>query len=626
MCGICGFYSKNKESLTNLIEMNNELRHRGPDDSGEEIYQISSDYVVGFGHRRLAIMDLSQSGHQPMYSNNQRIIVIFNGEIYNFQELRKELKDYSFKSFCDTEVIIAAYLKWGISFVDKINGMFAIALLDREDNKLYLIRDRIGKKPLYYYEVDGNLYFSSELKALMKNLFFTKEIDRSILGRFLNKQYIASPDSIFKNVYKVEPGTIICFQYGQLKKWTYWDLIEKYHYFVNSDIKISFDEAKEILKEKLIDSVKRRLIADVPIGAFLSGGYDSSLVCAIAQTNLSSSLRTYCIGFEDKRFNEANYAKKIADYLGTKHTEYYISEQEMLDLIEEIPYYYDEPFADPSQIPTMLVSKLAQKDVKGVLSGDGGDEFFSGYNIYSKLQKAQKLDKQGMILYLLRKIPFLEKKMGCNLSLLYHIVSDQRNDNIRTQTGINTYIDKIHDILQNEGRSCYYTIESKYDVAEWDIRRMLLDMQTYLPDDILCKVDRASMKYSLECRCPILDINVMEYSYIIPQHYKNNNGEQKKILKSITYDYIPKEFLDRPKTGFSVPLDKWLRNPLKNQLMEYIDGDFLKKQQIFKVESTQKFILDYLKNGDRGKDSGCNFSKIIWPFLIFQKWYCEYIM
>lgn len=624
MCGICGFYSKRNETLENLILMNDMLKHRGPDDSGEEIYQISSEYVVGLAHRRLSIMDLSQAGHQPMHSENKQITVIFNGEIYNFKDLQEKLWDYPFRSHCDTEVIIAAYLKWGVSFVDRINGMFAIALLDRKDNTLYLIRDRIGKKPLYYYLSEGNIYFASELKSLMNNQYFQKEINKDILGRFLNKQYISSPESILKNVYKIEPGEMLHFQNGNTKTQKYWDALDKYHLLASDIASIDFDEAKELLKERLISAVKQRLVADVPVGAFLSGGYDSSLICAIAQELLSKPLKTYCIGFEDKKLNEAVYARAVADYLGTEHTEEYISEQEMLDLVSEIPRYYDEPFADSSQIPMMLVSKLAKQDVTVVLSGDGGDEFFSGYNIYSKLQKAQKLDRQGAILYYLRKLPIVGRKINQNISLLYRMVSDQRDKEIKTQVGINTYIDTIHNILLEDGKSCYYPVELGYNVAEWDIRRMLLDMKTYLPDDILCKVDRASMKYSLECRCPILDVEVMEYSYKIPQIYKNENGNQKKILKSIAYEYIPKDLLDRPKAGFSVPLNTWLRKPLKSQLLDFTNSEFLRRQEIFNVANTQKLIKNYLAAGDVGKDSGKNYSKIIWPFFVFQQWYNWY--
>lgn len=623
MCGICGFYSKREESLDNLAEMAETIKHRGPDDHGEEIYGLSSGYVVGFAQRRLAVIDLSPSGHQPMHSVNKRISVVFNGEIYNYQELKRELGDYTFQSNSDTEVIIASYLKWGIRFLDKVNGMYAIAIFDRADDTLYLVRDRIGKKPLYYYISEGNLYFGSELKPLMKNRFFVKEIHTEIVGRFLHKRYIAAPDSIFKNVYKLEQGTVLQFREGVQKKWKYWDVTESYHKFRKEGAGIGFAEAKNELKKRLVEAVRRRLAADVPIGAFLSGGYDSSLVCAIAQGVLDTPLRTYCIGFEDAKINEAPYAKQVAEYLGTKHTELYITDNEMLELVQDIPLYYDEPFADVSQIPSMLVADLAKKDVTVVLSGDGGDEFFSGYHIYTMLQKAQALDKAGAVLYFLRKFPILGDGFadGKGLGLPYRIVSDVRNKDIQTQAGVNSYVNLIRGMLLDEGKSCYYPDESKYHVKRWDIRRMLLDMETYLPEDILCKVDRASMKYALECRCPILDKEVMEYSYMIPQCYKNEKGNQKQILKSMAYDYIPQKLLDRPKAGFGIPLDAWMRKTLKQQILEYADGDFLKRQGIFHVENTQKVIVDYLETGDMGKWSGANYSKIVWPYFIFQQWY-----
>ena len=624
MCGICGFYSNREESLDNLTDMNHTMQHRGPDDHGEEIYGLNHSFCVGFAHRRLSIMDLSMMGHQPMHSVNGQVSIVFNGEIYNFQELKEELWEYPFRSNCDTEVILAAYMKWGISCIERFNGMFAIAILDREDDSLYLVRDRIGKKPLYYYVKEENLYFASELKPIMKVEGFVKEIETEIIGNYLHHMCIPAPYSIFKDVYKLEPGGILKFRHGKIRKWKYWEVSQKYHEGVKEQI-TDFDEAKTGLKDRLKASVKARMIADVPIGAFLSGGYDSILVCAIAQELSDEPIRTYCIGFEQEELNEAEYAGEIAKYLGTKHTEVYISDADMYALVEEISYYYDEPFADASQIATMLVSELAKKDVSVVLSGDGGDEFFGGYNIYSKLQQAQNIDWQGAMIYYARKIPFVKKRCFQNRSLLKRMVSDSRNREIRTQAGVNTYIETIKKMLLKEGISYYYPIESRYRVKEWDIRRMLLDMDTYLPNDILCKVDRASMKYSLECRCPILDKAVMEYSYRLPQSMKDDHGNQKKILKSIAYDYIPRELLERPKTGFWVPVDKWLRNQLRDQLESYIDDAFLRRQGIFHVENTRKIVSDYIKNGDRGKDSGANYSKIVWPYFVFQQWYEAYM-
>ncbi len=625
MCGICGFYSKRRESLDNLTAMNDTMQHRGPDDHGEEIYEICQSFSVGFAQRRLSVMDLSIQGHQPMHSVDKRVSVVFNGEIYNFQDLKEKLNDYPFKSNCDTEVIIAAYLRWGISCVDMFNGMFAIAILDRKDDSLYLIRDRIGKKPLYYYLKDDSLFFASELKPIMKVNGFVREIETDILGNYLHHMYIPAPYSVFKNVYKLPQGSVLKFRYGKLDTWKYWDVAQKYS--VCQKEKISdFKNAKEGLKDRLKASVKARLTADVPIGAFLSGGYDSSLVCAMAQELSEKPIKTYCIGFEQEELNEAYYARKIAKYLGTDHTEAYISDADMYELLAELPYYYDEPFADSSQIATMLVSKLAKADVTVVLSGDGGDEFFGGYNIYTKLQQAQKIDRQGVLLYYLRKIPLIEKRCYGRFSLIQKIVSDSRDKSIKTQTGVNTYINVIKSMLLHEGISCYFPVESKYHVKEWDIKRMLLDMETYLPEDILCKVDRASMRYALECRCPILDQDVMEYSYRLLPSMKDDNGNQKRILKSIAYDYIPKELLDRPKAGFSVPINIWLRNQLREQLEEYIDSGFLKRQGIFQVENTRNMVIEYLKNGDKGKDSGANYSYIVWPYFVFQQWYDYYFM
>lgn len=340
-----------------------------------------------------------------MYSNNKRISVVFNGEIYNYRDLKKELSDYPFASDCDTEVIIAAYLQWGISFVDKINSMFAIALLDRESGTVYLIRDRIGKKPLYYFrDQEDNIVFASELKAILKSTFFVQEINYDIIGRFLYRLCIASPDTIYKNTFKLEPGSILKIEKTSISKYKYWDVAEKYNTLQCNPI-TDYEEAKKELKELLKQSVARRMIADVPVGAFLSGGYDSSFVCAVAQEISEQPLNTFLIGFYEEKYNEAPYAKKIAESLGTSHTEMYISENELLEILDSIPYYYDEPFADSSQICTMLVSKLAKESVSVVLSGDGGDELFGGYNIFTILQQVQKKRLYGKMLYYLGKLP-----------------------------------------------------------------------------------------------------------------------------------------------------------------------------------------------------------------------------
>ena len=622
--------------------MNDTMYHRGPDDSGIEIYDGSNGYSIGFAQRRLSIMDLSPLGHQPMHSENGRISVVYNGEIYNYRELKEELSDYEFKSTCDTEAIIAAYLKWGIDMVDHIHGMFAIAIYDRETSDIYLIRDRIGKKPLFYWFDGENLVFASELKPIMKCPGFKPEIRKQVISRYLLQQYIAAPDTIFTDVYKLEAGSYIKFSEGKITKKKYWDIKEVYKEMSQNPVR-SYAEAKEGLKERLKKSVASRMIADVPLGTFLSGGYDSSLITAIAQEHSDRPVKTFCIGFDVPRYNEAEYAKEIAKHLGTDHTELYISEKEMFELVSSIPQYYDEPFADNSEIPSMLVSKLAKQDVTVALSGDGGDEFFCGYNIYDNVRTAQLLDIPGAMVHNLSGIKSGDGTLLDKMPFRVKVVANNRDPETKTQLVSEGYIRASHafitgneemDVpisaaqylstdynLESNSLPVLYPVESLYGVKDFQIRRMLLDMDTYLPEDILVKMDRASMKYSLEARCPIMDTDVMEYSFRIPHRFKYHKGDKKHILKDIAYDYIPKELLERPKTGFGVPMDEWLRGPLREQLLDYSSTSFLRKQDIFDVDYVSKFINDYVVKGDGGPATGANYSKIAWSFYIFQQWY-----
>lgn len=626
MCGICGFISKKSISREQLKAMNDTMYHRGPNDSGEEIFEASDGYLAGLAQRRLSILDLSELGHQPMHSVNERLVVVYNGEIYNFLELREELKDYPFRSRCDTEVILAAYLKWGISCVSKFQGMFAIALYDKETGEFFLVRDRIGKKPLYYWEDGENLVFASELKPIMAYPGFPKNIRRDVIKRYMFQQCVNEPFSIFEHVYKVEPGQIVTFYKGKIEKQKYWDIPQVYGKAVKEKAP-SYDEAKEELKGLLKEAVRKRMIADVPLGAFLSGGYDSSLITAIAQEISETPVRTFSIGFHEKRYNEAEYAKQVSKHLKTEHTELYIDEKEMFDMVESIPKYYDEPFADSSQIPSMLVSKLASEKVSVVLTGDGGDEFFCGYNIYDYVAQAQKIDLLGGVTFGVCNLP-LVKKAGLlrKLPFKVQVIALNRDKETKTQLGGDSYIRAIDRMLPESGVPFKFRQESRYEEKNWQERRMLLDEETYLPGDILCKVDRASMKYSLESRCPILDVNVMEYSYRLPHSYKYAKGVKKRILKDIAYDYIPRELLDRPKVGFGVPLDKWMRGPLKEQLTDICDTAYLKKQGIFDPNYVNQFIAGYLRTGDKGPASGANFSKTAWSFFVFQQWYREYMV
>lgn len=626
MCGICGFVSKSTITTEQLRTMNETMYHRGPDDSGEEIYPAKDSYTVGFAQRRLSILDLSESGHQPMHSSDKRLSVVYNGEIYNFQEIKEELKDYPFCSSCDTEVILAAYLKWGIACVDRFNGMFAIALYDRETEEIYLVRDRIGKKPLYYWYHEGNLAFASELKPLFQYPEFGKQIRTDVISRYLFQQYINAPDTVFEDVYKLEPGAILRFKGGQITTWKYWDVKKVYQENKAKPI-TDYAQAKAELKELLNHSVKLRMISDVPLGTFLSGGYDSSLVTAIAQGLSKEPVKTFSIGVKEEKYNEAKYAAQVAGYLGTRHTELYIDEKAMFEMVDSIPKYYDEPFADSSQIPSMLVAELAKRDVTVVLSGDGGDEFFCGYNVYDRVGQAQRLDGLGEAVYRFCCLPGIGKTgILDKLPFKVRVVAKNRDKNTKTQLGTDNYLKVVCKMTGRDGLPVYYPIEKQYEEKNWQERRMLLDMDTYLPGDILCKVDRASMKYSLEARCPILDKEVMEYSYRLPHSFKYDKKVKKRILKDIAYDYIPRELLDRPKVGFGVPLDKWLRGPLKERLLDMADHDFLVRQGIFDADFVCKMLATYMEHGDAGPATGANYSKLMWSYFVFQQWYAAYMV
>lgn len=627
MCGICGFLSEKEYCLEQLKRMNDTMRHRGPDDGGEEIFPWSRQRRLGLAQRRLAIQDLSPLGHQPMHSADGKVSVVFNGEIYNFHSLRRELAGYPFRSSCDTEVILAAYQKWGISCVEHFRGMFAIALADHSDQKLYLIRDRIGKKPLYYWAEPGNLVFASELKPILACEGFHGRIRPDVLSRYLYQQYINAPETVFENVYKLEPGAILTWEEGKLSLQKYWDVRTVYDRCQKDPVS-DYAQAKEELKSLLKTAVARRMIADVPLGSFLSGGYDSSLITALAQEHSDKPVKTFSIGFYEESYNEAKYAAAVARHLGCDHTELYIGEKEMFDLVDSIPQYYDEPFADSSQIPSMLVAGLAKKDVTVALSGDGGDEFFCGYNLYQKVAQAQLLDLPGTLVHGACNLPGIKGlHIEQRLPFAARMIAGNRNCQTKTQFGVNDYIRCAQNMVaQKEGiLPCHYEVESGYPVKNWQIRRMLLDMDTYLPGDILCKVDRASMKYSLETRCPILDQDVMEYSFRIDHSFKYHRGDKKRILKDIAYDYIPRKLLDRPKTGFGVPLDKWLRGPLREQLLAYADGGFLKKQGLFDAGFVPRMIQNYLDTGDAGPSTGANYSKLAWSFFVFQQWYDRYM-
>lgn len=631
MCGICGYLSKRIITEHELSVMNDTMKERGPDDSGTQLWELPGGRTLGMAQRRLSILDLSELGHQPMSTPDGRLSLVYNGEIYNYRELREELPEYSFRSNCDTEVILAAYLKWGIRCVERFNGMFAFALYDRESGELFLARDRMGQKPLYYWKSGDQLVFASVLAPIMKCPGFQGKIRKEVLPRFLFQEYINAPETILEEVFKVEPGTVLTWHdaASRMSIYRYWDVSERYEAMQREPVS-DFGEAKEQLKELLRSAVRRRMIADVPLGSFLSGGYDSSLISAIAQEQLGSTpLQTFSIGFEEKDYDESPYAAAIAEYLGTDHTQRIIGEQDLLELVSDLPKFFDEPMSDSSQIPTMLVSKLAREKVTVALSGDAGDEFFCGYGIYDLVRKAQELDGIGRLAHGIGQLPLGHgKKLEDCYPFRVQVISANRNPKTRTQFGAGSYVELAGRLVQrSEGDPLLpvnYETEDRYPSGNWQITRMLLDMDTYLPGDILAKVDRASMKYSLENRCPFLDPEVMLYSYRLDhdlKYHREKTGWSKKyILKQLACDYIPRELLERPKKGFSVPLGKWLSGPLREQLLTYGNAQFLKEQGIFRPEEVTQLIAKFLSEGDKGAGTGQNYSGLLWSFFVFQQW------
>lgn len=622
MCGICGYSSNKSLGKEILRKMNNKIAYRGPDAEGYYI-DTQENREIGLAHRRLSILDLSSLGNQPMISNDGEIIVVFNGEIYNYIELKEELqsKGYIFNSNSDTEVIINGYLEYGIEVVEKLNGMFAIALYDKKSDVMYLIRDHLGVKPLYYYINEKNLVFASELKPIMEVPFFKKEIDYDSLNNYLYYGYITGEKSIFKNVYKLLPGNYLKLKDNKIEIKEYWSIEKTY---LNRKIQDnSLENWKKIIKDHLEKSIKERMISDVPIGAFLSGGIDSSLVVAIMQSLSKNPIKTFTIGFENKLYNEAGYAKLVAEHLGTDHTEYYLKDSEVGELIENIPQYYDEPFADSSQIPTMIVSKLAKEQVTVSLSGDGGDELFCGYSSY---ERYLKLSKYIEIFKMFQWLPFKERIAKKVSSKYTHLLKFNSEDNI-INAGYLSYIAKESFLkrwnrINKEER--YFKLN--YLTKNIQEKAMLRDLITYLPDDILTKVDRASMAYSLESRAPFVDDHkFVELSFNIPHSLKYKNNEKKYILKEILSDYVPRELIERPKKGFAIPIEEMLRTNLKYLLEMYLNEEFIKKQNIFnKIKIKECLRLFYARKNIEYQ--GIYINKLVWHLLIFQMWYKKYIM
>jgi len=617
MCGIVGFcdFSKKSNKQT-LVKMTDILHHRGPDDSGYSFYENEFAHI-GLGHRRLSILDLSEHGHQPMIYQN--LTIIYNGEVYNFKEIKKELEilGYVFESDSDTEVILKAFHKWGLKSVDKFRGMFVFSIYDKERKVIYIFRDRVGVKPLYYYTKDGLFLYASELKAFYQHAKFEKSINRNSLSLYLQYGYITAPYSIFNDTYKLKASHYLKYdlENNSFEIKEYWSLLDCY---TKDKINISYEKAKDKLENILIDSFSLRMISDVSIGTFLSGGVDSSLVTAVLQSNSTKPIKTFTIGFDEEDYNEANYASKIAKYLGTEHTEYYCSKCEAMEIIKLLPQIYDEPFGDSSSIPTILISRIAKNKVTVVLSGDGGDELFNGYPSYSLFEKRynviQKIPFKDILIKILNvsKIDLILKKLNKAYYLKYlkfrNILEHKELSNMfKVSNSVFTKYE-IEELLSNH----YFFQPNNVNLRINNIEQMMIsDFQNFLADDVLVKVDRASMSVSLESREPLLDHKIIEFASALPIEYKKD----KKILKDILGKYLPRELFERKKAGFSIPINNWMRNELKYLIDQYLDDNFIEKEGIFDL-SYIKCLKDDFYKGD-------NDDRKVWTILMFQMWYQE---
>ena len=629
MCGIAGFIDRSKESTSqNLVDMTNVLAHRGPDGAGHEIFDNLSAYL-GLGHRRLSIIDLNETGNQPMHFGNW--CIVFNGEIYNYKEIKIILEKCGriFKSHSDTEVILQAFDEWGLKAVDQFIGMFAFVIVNFELQKAWFLRDRPGVKPFYYYFDNELLLFASELKAFHEHPGFKKEIDQKALAQFMQFGYIKAPMTIFRHAYKLKPGHYIEFDISTFKysEHPYWRAVDYYN-----QPKMDISDADAIAEtEKLMQSaVEYRMIADVPVGVFLSGGYDSSTITALLQHNRSEKLKTFSIGFNEPGFDEAPFAKKVADYLGTDHTEYYCTSDDARKLIPEIPEHWDEPFADPSSIPTMLVSKLAREKVTVALSADAGDELFGGYSKYTYIINGAKRNsffpkqfRNAAVSVLSKvnpgKIPYFNKTYNFQTRYFKGIEllkADGAMDGLSSIAKV--FTDSEIDTLLNGiglATGLFSAIPLIDDQFADDISQLLYtDYQTYMVDDILTKVDRASMSVSLEGREPLLDHRLLEWSARLPSNLKIRNGEKKYILKEICHKHIPKTMMARPKMGFGIPLVNWFDSEIISYVDQYLNQTYLQKQGIFNVVAVSKIVDGYLKNKRE------NVFKI-WNLIMFQLWY-----
>ena len=620
MCGITGYYSfSNFFSKEELHAMTDSIAYRGPDASG-----YFTDECCGLGHRRLSVIDLSDNANQPMYSENGRYVMVYNGEVYNYTEIASELKlkfKTDFKTSSDSEVILEAYCRYGPDFLQKLNGMFAIAIYDKEKKEIFVCRDRIGIKPFYYFWDGENFAFASELKALTHLKRIPLQLDNNSVYYYLHLGFIPSTKSIYKSIKKLEAGKWIKISKGNLESSTYWSVTQ------NIQERIITKEKEAIVKlcDLLMSSVQYQIKSDVPFGVFLSGGIDSSLITANAVNLSGVKVNTFSIGFEENRFNESVYARSVANYLKTNHHEFIVSHKNAIDSIENIFDAFSEPFADSSSIPTMLVSKLARKHVTVTLSGEGGDELFFGYGAY---QWAKRLDNPfiktfrhqiaNMLMNYSHRYkrhsnyflyPSEELRYSHTLSQEQYYFSLQEIDKLLHPEFLRKSATQNVELLHNFGIEIN-NLDRTLTSME---KQALFDLQFYLPGDLLTKVDRSSMYFSLETRVPYLDHRMVQFTMNLSPHLKYRNGETKYLLKEILYQFVPKRLFDRPKQGFAIPLAKWLKTELYFLINDVLSKQVITKYNIVDYPAVEQLKKDFLN----GKDFYYN---RLWQLIILHKW------
>ena len=639
MCGIAGILDLRAacaadEAAARVRRMCDALAHRGPDDAG---VWVDAEAGVALGHRRLSIIDLSPLGHQPMASADGRYLVTYNGEVYNFLDLRTELEalGHRFRGGSDTEVMLAAFVQWGIAdAVARFLGMFALGIWDREKRTLHLVRDRMGVKPLYWSLQDGLLLFGSELKALMSHPGWRGEIDREAIAAFVRHSYVPGPATIFRDVHKLAPGSILSIDArGRPRIEAYWSLRGAMQRSGASPLLGDETDAAERLDALLRDAVRRRMIADVPLGAFLSGGVDSSTVVALMQAQSHIKVRTFSIGFHQKAYDEAPYAKAVAAHLGTDHTELYVSPREALEIVPRLPDWFDEPFADASQIPTFLVSAMTRRHVTVALSGDGGDELFAGYpryqlaeQLWRRIGYAPAAIRRGAGAVLQRVPEPVLDRFGSAVPQRLRSVNFGRKLH-RLATLLQLPVDdalhaELAAVWPDERRLVPTTRGALRIAPEPDLmaaqpdflsRMQYYDMRTYLPDDILVKVDRCSMAVALEAREPLLDHRLVEFAWSLPRHFKVRGGETKWLLRRVLHRYVPRALVERPKMGFSVPLGEWLRGPLRDWARTLLAPARVAEEGVFAPDEVERLWNEH-------QDKRANRETVLWNLLMFQAW------